>query len=180
MKMGRKLTFGIIAAALALQSTAATAQQAACIAEDEIGAMAIYSVPSLVLGVRLRCSGELAPNGYLASRGDALVARYAALQDRAWPKARSGLTKVFAARDGEARERADMIARLPDSAVRPLIDALIVQETSPKVALTDCWKVERVIEAVAPIEPEIAGRLIGTVVGVVQPERIPVCRPGAR
>ena len=175
--MGPKLLAGLAAAALAAQSTAAAAQQPACIAEDEVAAVAVYAVPSLIQGVRLRCAGELSPNGYLATRGNALSARYAALQNAVWPKARSGLTKILASKDPEARQNAEMISRLPDNAVRPLVDALIIQETSPKVAAGDCWKVERVIEAVAPIDPEIAGTLIGTVVGVVQPDKMPMCRP---
>lgn len=178
--MARKLLAGMAVAALAVQSSAAAAQQTACIAEDEVAAVAIYAVPSLVQGVRLRCANELSANGYLATRGNALVSRYANLQDQVWPKARSGLTKILATKDAQARQNADMIERLPDNAVRPLVDALIVQETSPKVAPGDCWKFERVIEAAAPIDPEIAGTLIGTVVGVVQPERMPICRPGTR
>jgi len=162
------------AAAMTLQPAIAAAQQP-CITEDEVSAMAIYSVPSLVQGVRLRCGSDLSSSGFLARRGDAMVARYSALQNGVWPRAKAGLLKVFSNRASEGREGLDMVARLPDQAVRPLIDALIVQEVSPKIAVKDCWKIERLIEVASPVDPEVAGTLLGVAVGLADPEQMPVC-----
>lgn len=164
------------AAALALQPAVAGAQQA-CITEDEVSAMAIYSVPSLVQSVRVRCNGKLASSGFLARRGDALIARYAKLQSSVWPRAKSGLLKFGAGKARGAPGQVDpsMFATLPDNAVRPLVDALIVQEAAAKLEPSHCGRVERVIEAVAPIDPEVAGTLIGVVVGLVAPNDPPIC-----
>ena len=169
-----KLLVATAAAAMALQPTVAAAQQP-CITEEEVSAVAIYSVPSLIQGVRLRCGAELSPSGYLARRGDALIGRYAAVQNRVWPTARSGLVKVLSSRAGQGRDSMAMVTQLPDSAVRPLIDALIVQEVSPKIPTSDCWKIERLIEVAAPIDPEVAGTLLGAAVGLADPEQMPVC-----
>lgn len=176
MTSARRLAALAGALALAAQPTLASAQGAACVTEAEVSAIGIYSVPSMVRSLRTRCGAQLSDDGYLARRGDSLIARYAALQDRVWPTARSGLMKVMASKAGGQLAGFEAIGRVPDESIRPLVDALIVQEFAPKVALKDCWKIERVVEAVAPIDPEIAGTLLGTVVGVLQPKELPMCR----
>lgn len=165
----------LAAASLLVHPTLATAQDQNCITEQEVSAIAIYSVPSLVQAVRQRCAGELVANGYLARRGDALSARYAALQPAVWPRAKSGLFKFFAGSASEASTGLDTISTLPDDAVRPFVDALIVQESAPKIAVKNCSRIERVIEVMAPIDPEVAGTLLGVLVGFADVERIPVC-----
>lgn len=166
----------VVVGALALQPVAAQAQQA-CVTESEVAAIAIYSVPSLVQAMRLRCASELSSNGYIAKRGDALSGRYAALQPRVWPRAKSGMLKVLGAQSGPAqgRQMLDSIGSLPDEAVRPLVDAWIVQETSARIPVNNCQRIEWVVEALAPVEPEIAGGLIGAIVGLVDPDKMPVC-----
>ena len=164
------------AAALALQPIAASAQQA-CVTEAELSAVAIYSVPSLEQAMRVKCSGELSSNGYLARRGDALSGRYAALQPKVWPRAKSGMLKVLGSNSGAAqgRQLLDSVGMLPDNAIRPLVDAWIIQETSAKIPSANCRRLEWVIEAMAPIDPEVAGGVIGALVGLVDPEQMPVC-----
>jgi hypothetical protein len=163
-------------AALALQPAIAAALQT-CLTEQEIGAIAIYSVPSVVQAVKLKCGSQLAANGYLARQGDAFAARYAALQPRVWPRAKSGLLKYLGAKstDNRGRQTLDMVANLPDDAVRPLVDALIVQEVSAKIATGNCRRIELVMQAMSPIDPEIAGNLLGTIVGLVDPDEMPIC-----
>jgi hypothetical protein len=180
----RKSLAAVAALGLALQPTLAVAQEA-CLNEEEVSAIAIYSVPSLVQALRTRCGGKLSENGFLARRGDSLIGRYVALQSATWPRAKVGLTKVLAARAGQPRQAAvgapsaDLLANLPDSAVRPLVDALIVQEAAPRIALDNCGRIERVAQAMAPIEPEVAGTLLGLLVGFVDSDRLPIC-PTAR
>jgi hypothetical protein len=171
------------AAALALQPVAASAQQA-CLTEDEVSAIAIYSVPSLVQAVRTRCAGELSASGFMARRGESLTGRYVALQGTVWPRAKSGLLKLLAGGARQARPATPgapglgMLADLPDSAVRPLVDALIVQEASAKIEPTNCGRIERVAQAMAPIDPEVAGTLLGLLVGFAGSDRLPVCPVG--
>jgi len=172
----RSLLAALGATALALQPAVAQAQQARpCVTEQEVSAMAIYSVPGVVQAVRQRCDAQLSANGYLARRGDALAARYAALQPAVWPKARSALFKLLAGSANGDNQGLDTLSTLPDDAVRPLVDALIVQETSPKIALRNCSRIERVIEVMAPIDPEVAGTLIGLLVGFTDSDKLPVC-----
>lgn len=166
----------VAATALGLQPVAASAQQA-CVTEAEVGAVAIYSVPSLIQAVRLKCANELSASGYLARRGDALAGRYAALQTRVWPRAKSGMLKVLGGRSGNAQSRQllDTVGTLPDTAVRPLVDAWIVQEASAKIPARNCRRLEWVIEAMAPIDPEVAGGVLGAIIGLVDPGEMPIC-----
>ena len=136
----------LAAAAMAIQPVAAQAQKA-CITEDEVSAIAIYSVPSLLQGMRLRCAGELASNGFLARRGDALAARYARLQPAVWPRAKTGLIKYGASWSKNRELDMSMVASLPDDAVRPLVDAMIVQESSARISPAKCGRIERAMEA---------------------------------
>ena len=174
-----RLRIGLAAAAatvILLHPVAASAQQA-CVTEEEVSAIAIYSMPSLVEGVRVRCDGQLSPNGFLNRPNSSFKTRYASLQTKAWPRAKSGLLKVLAAKSSATRgpQGLDMIGSLPDNAVRPLVDALIVQEVSPKIDTGQCSRIERIIELASPIDPEIAGNVLGAVVGLINPKELPVC-----
>ncbi|MEO6042240.1 MAG: hypothetical protein ABIP41_10095, partial [Croceibacterium sp.] len=132
---------------------------------------------SLVQAVRTRCNGQLAPSGFLARRGDAFVSRYAELQPQVWPRAKSGLLKYAAAKANGAQANLAIIAGLPDNAVRPLLDALILQEASARIQAKQCGGIERVIAATAPIDPQVAGALIGNLIGLAAPETQPMCPP---
>jgi hypothetical protein len=169
-----RILAALAAASLLTQATLASAQAPRCVTEQEVSAIAIYSVPSLVQAVRQRCVGELTASGYLARRGDALSARYVALQPTVWPRAKTGLFKLFAGASS-AGGGLDTISTLPDDAVRPFVDALIVQESAPKIEPRNCTRIERVIEVMAPIDPEVAGTLLGVLIGFADSERIPVC-----
>jgi hypothetical protein len=175
MASSARVFAAIAAASLLTQATGASAQTPRCVTEQEVSAIAIYSVPSLVQSVRQRCAGELASSGYLARRGDALSARYATLQPAVWPRAKAGLLKLFAGAASASSGGFDTITALPDDAVRPFVDALIVQESAPRIALRNCTRIERAIEVMAPLDPEVAGTLLGVLVGFAESERIPVC-----
>jgi len=176
MRVATRLAGLIGAASLAIYPSLAAAQQRPCITEEEVSAMAIYSVPSLVQAVRTRCNGQLAASGFLAREGDAFAGRYANLQNVVWPKAKSGLLKFGAGRQVDGRDASEMFAGLPDSAVRPLIDALIVQEASAKIAAKDCGKIERLMDAVSPIDPEVTGTLLGVILGLAGLDTPAVCQ----
>lgn len=166
------------AVTVGLQPIAVSAQQA-CVTVEEASAIAVYSVPSLVQAVRLRCDGQLSPTGYLARSGNNLISRYGSIQAQAWPKAKAGLLKVLTSKAGAASAAVnlDMVRALPDDAVRPLVDSLIVQEASAKIPVSHCSHAERVIQHVAPIEAEIAGGLLGAIAGLINHSEFPVCQP---
>jgi len=166
----------VAAAAMVFQPVVASAQPV-CITEDEVSAVAIYSVPSIIQAIRLKCGPQLSSSGYLARSGDSLSRRYAALQPRVWPRAKAGMLKVLAnqSSNNQAQQTTQMLSTLPDNAVRPLVDALIVQEVSGKIETRQCTRIEWVVEAISPIDPEVAGKVIGTVGGLIDPDQVPIC-----
>lgn len=170
----RRRLIALAVATTALQPAVAQAQQA-CVTQDEVSAIAIYSVPSVIEGMRLKCAGELGSDGYLARRGDQLADRYARLQSAVWPRARSGLLKYGASWSKTSDLDLAAAASLPDDAVRPLVDALIVQETAARIAPGNCGRIELALEAAAFFDPEIAGTAIGFAAGLLAPGDPPVC-----
>lgn len=173
-------------ALIALHPAAAAAQaNADCLREDEVSAMAIYAMPGVVQGVKLRCASQLSANGFIAKGGADLSARYARLQPTVWPRAKSGLLKVAASKQkGNSANRGNvdalaMISSLPDSAVRPLVDALIVQELSPEIDMKHCGRIELLMQTLSKVDPEVAGTLLGLIAGLVKLDEPAMC-PGAR
>ena len=147
--MKRFPAFAALAAVAALVPAQAQAQaQAAkaCLTEREVAQMAIYAVPSVVEGVRGKCAARLSSSGFLATKGDAFAAKYAALQNETWPVAKAGILKfVGTPRAGavKANDPIAMFASLPDDAVRPLVDAMIAQKIGESIKLDHCANVER-------------------------------------
>jgi hypothetical protein len=168
------------AAAFLVQPQLAAAQQA-CLAEDEVSAMAVYAVPGMVRAMQLTCAAGLSQDGWLARDGGALASRYSGMQGRVWPKAKAALLKVVNGRasaqgiDPQAAQTLALVANLPDENVRPLVDALIVQQVSAKIPVADCGKIERVMAAIAPIEPEVAGTLIAATAGLFADKAPLIC-----
>jgi hypothetical protein len=156
-----KLTAPFLAAAFAAL-TAASAQAAIPrlpdMSGDEASALAVYAVPSLLAAVRQTCAGELSPNGFLARQGDYLAQRYAAEQNAAWPLARSAMFKFASTKAGD---KLKAFTTLPDQTIRPLADALIQQEAAAKIHPHSCHNIQRMAEALSPLEPREAGRILG-------------------
>lgn len=170
-------TFVTLTAAAALASSpAAAAATPGCITEKEISQLAIYSVPSLVEGVRAKCGRTLSAKGYLATRGDAFAANYAALQNETWPAAKNAITKFATTKaDTKEAENFAMLAGLPDDAVRPLLDAIIAQKIGESIKTKDCTKVERGIQLVSPLSPRDSGALLGFIFSMVKPDDAMIC-----
>jgi hypothetical protein len=125
---------------------------------DEASALAVYAMPGFIAAARQACASELSPNGFLALQGAGLAQRYAAEQNAAWPAARSVLLRIAGAK---APDQAKTFATLPDDAIRPLADALIQQEVAAKIHPHSCRKIERLAEAISPLSPRDAGRILG-------------------
>ncbi|MBO0748847.1 MAG: hypothetical protein J2O44_00240 [Porphyrobacter sp.] len=157
-----KLVAPFAAAALAALTISTTASAAMPrlpdMSGDEASALAVYAMPSIIAASRQTCASELSPNGFLAMQGPGLARRYATEQNAAWPLARSALLRVASTK---APDQAKTFASLPDKAVRPLADALIEQEVAAKIHPRSCRNIERMAEAISPLDPMDAGRVLG-------------------
>ena len=160
---------------LSLTPTIAAAQS--CVTQPEVQAMTLYAVPASVQALELRCADQLDNTGFLASGGRDFARRYAALQTRNWPQAKSGLLKVLgsSAAAGPVRDNLALIANLPDQNVRPLVDALLVQELSSSIPVADCAPAEQLLQTLAGIEPEIAGTLVSQMLALFGNQPALVC-----
>ena len=173
-----------LAAAFAVASLVpaqAQAQQAgakACLTEREVSQMVIYSIPGAVEGVRGKCAARLSPTGFLSTKGDAFASRYAALQNETWPGAKSALLKfVGAPKAGTAKanDPVALLSALPDTSIRPLVDAMIAQKIGESVKPETCANVERGMQLASVMNPRDGGALIGFVVAMAKPKNPPVC-----
>ena len=84
--------------------------------------------------------------------------RYAAEQNAAWPVARGALLRIA---EAKAPDQVKTFAALPDNAIRPLADALIEQELAAKIHPRSCRNIERMAEAISPLDPRDASRVLG-------------------
>ena len=179
--MNRFPALAALAAAVSLVPVQAHAQQQAakaCLSEREVAQMAIYAVPSVVEGVRGKCAAKLSKTGFLAAKGDAFAAKYAALQNDTWPVAKAGILKFVGAPKAGAAKASDpvaMLAALPDEAVRPLVDAMIAQKVGEAVKPEQCTNVERGIQLASVMNPRDSGAMIAFVMAMTKPKNPPIC-----
>lgn len=170
-----------LAATVALIPVQAHAQQQAakaCLSEREVAQMAIYAVPSVVEGVRGKCGAKLSKTGFLAARGDAFAAKYAALQAETWPVAKAGILKFVGAPKSGAAKANDpvaMLAALPDNSVRPLVDAMIAQKIGEAVKPDQCGNIERGMQLASVMNPRDSGAMIAFVMAMTKPKNPPIC-----
>lgn len=125
---------------------------------DEVSALAVYAMPGFIAAARQTCAPELSPNGFLAMQGPGLAQRYAYEQNAAWPLAKAALLRYAGAK---APDQVKTFASLPDNAVRPLADALIQQQLAEQIHPRSCRNIERMAEAISPLDPRDAGRILG-------------------
>ena len=162
-------------AACALVSQPALAQSAKpCVSEAEVSAMVIYGVPHALRGVQDRCGANLAPDGFMAREGNRLTQRYAALAQANWRPALNGLMQLSGAGEMEQDSGFDL-ASLPPEIVRPLIDEMIAQKVGEQVKVGDCRRIERAVEAFAPLEPAELGRISAVILSLVGVDQFTIC-----
>ncbi len=167
----------ILALAALAQPQAAFAQQ--CVDQQDLADSVIYAMPLMAEAFEDKCGAQLKPDGFMATKGDAFVAPYRAQQAKKWPAAMRVLT-VFAQSGGEDNEggegMAELFQSLPADAVRPFVDALIVQKLSEEIKTADCGKIERGVSLIAPLPPQNTGALVAFVfdlTGVDKPKLCP-------
>ncbi|WP_305096001.1 hypothetical protein [Croceibacterium aestuarii] len=177
--MMTKYSIGALLASLAL-ATSAGAQTVAvtpCVSESEVSAMVRYAMPQAIAASRVRCSQSLASNGFFATRGDKLASRYAVEKDATWPGAKSALLKIAG---GSKDKDIAALADLPDEAIRPLVDALIQQKLAESIKPGSCSSIERVAEAISPLDPSELGDLAGVIAVLALKDEKPLACPAGK
>ena len=148
--------FAVTAALAALALPAST--QAGEVSPAAMQAAVRYALPQLVAGIRTTCATQLSPSGFLARNGAELEQRYAAGSDAAWPAARVALLELG---KSDKSGMGAMLGKMPDSALKPFVDATISSMVATKIKPAQCGDVERGIELLAPLPPENVAGLVG-------------------
>ncbi|WEK46988.1 MAG: hypothetical protein P0Y56_01500 [Candidatus Andeanibacterium colombiense] len=166
-------------------SQGASAQQQ-CVSGSEIASLFVYAVPPTLEAVKNSCDGQLAPDGFFARGSTKLSARYVALQNDTWPKARRALLMAIASQQNKNGKKTQvqglggvdplkMAEALPDNVARPLVETLIMQKVAEKVKPDQCRTLERIFGAMAPFDPRDAGMLLGVAMPLVGLKDPKVC-----
>jgi hypothetical protein len=149
---------GLVALAALASASAAPAAHQTCLTRAELGATVAYALPTAIEATARMCRPVLARDGYLASAGADLAARYRAGQATAWPVARSAVIKLQGGGLGK------MAALLSDSTLQDLAAAAIAQFVAQTVHPGDCAEMEQALQLMAPLPPENTTGLIALAV----------------
>jgi len=166
-----------LTAALALTASQAASAQQQCVTGSEVASLFVYAVPPAMEAVRNTCDGQLRSDGFFATGGTKLSAKYAALQNETWPKARRALLMLIASQQKNAKpanvqglgsiDPLKIAEALPDNAARPLVETLIMQKVAENVKPDQCRTIERVFGAMSPFDPRDTGMLLGVAMPLV-------------
>ncbi|MDP5104307.1 MAG: hypothetical protein NWP98_10315 [Erythrobacter sp.] len=163
MTLSRKIAPALALAAL-ITSQTAQAQQPTCVAAADLSDAAAYALPIAFDATQTACANRLPRDGFVATKGEAFIAKFRAGQDKAWPGA-FRLIKTFMADDASEAERPgdefkSMIAALPDEALRPFVDGIVGQLIAGEIKGDSCTKIERGLELISPLPTENVGGLV--------------------
>lgn len=168
--------------ALAAMASAQTAQaqQQACVAPADLSDAVVYAMPIAFDAARTACANRLNRGGFMATRGDTYIAQFRAGQDKAWPGA-FRMIKTFMANqnkpgdDASSADISGMMANMPESALRPFLDALIGQMIAEQIRPDSCAKIERGLELISPLPTDNVGALVAFIIEVSDMKDPPIC-----
>lgn len=145
-----------------------------CLSEEEISAMVVYVMPQAIAAAQMSCKTELAPDSFIITRGTVMAQRYAERADAMWPLTRSAFIKFGG---GSKNEDIRELTNLPDTAIRPLIEAVVKQKVAEEIKPKSCHGIERLAKVMDRIEPETTGALIGVIaaLALADKEKPKVC-----
>ncbi|BEV00536.1 hypothetical protein [Novosphingobium olei] len=150
-------------AALLGMASAQTALAQDCLTQPELTGMVTFALPVVMDGAMKACRPTLSPQGYFATQGPALVQRYAARKQEAWPAAKAAILKIGDSRDARMK---DMIGNLPDSALQPFAEGMVAQMVTEGIKPDQCVAIERATRLLSPLPPENTAELLTFIVGL--------------
>jgi len=178
------------AAALGLvalgSATVARAAEDVCLTPGELDATFAYALPTVIESAAQACRPVLPRDGFLATDGAGLAARYRVGQAAAWPVAKAaalkiGLGAASGHRGGGGGGLGKFAALLPDSALQGFASGFVGQFVVETIRPIDCPEIEQALRLMAPLPPENTAGLITLVVRRIerprpgQKPRLPLC-----
>ncbi len=178
--MTQRMIAPLVALAALASAQTAQAQQQACVAPADLSDAVVYAMPIAFDAARTACANRLTRNGFMATKGDGYIAQFRSQQDKAWPGAFRMIKTFMSEQNKEGADKSDadigaMIANMPESALRPFLDALIGQMIAEQIKPDSCNKIERGLELVSPLPTENVGALVAFLIEVAEVKNPPVC-----
>ena len=146
---------------LALAATAAPQPARACLTDPEAQAMVLVALPDILRETGRLCAARLPAASPIRSEG-ALVGRYQAAADQAWPSARAAIVKL-------SDPAADIL--LQSDYARPLLTSIIVPLIVGRVATRDCGTIDRLVTNLAPLPPRNTASIVVTTLQYLKREK---------
>lgn len=174
-----------VALAMIAGATAASAQSVSatialpCVSPPEAEALVASVAPELIAEVGRVCTPALPPGATLRQANGALVERYRAEADRAWPQGRGAITKITGP---------DIGSLLGGDLARPLLATLVLPLLTKNLVTADCASLDRIVTLAQPLPPRNMAGLLVAVLQLVDSKRVargakptlPICQSGAR
>lgn len=146
------LATAAVAACLPALAIAQSAKQ--CLTPKEAQGLITFALPDVITGVANKCSPSLPPKSYLSTNGADLAARYRAATAPNWPVAKQAMRKFI-------ELDSDMMAALPDDALKGFFGAGVSTAIVKEIKLEQCGDIDRLMQVVAPLPPENMSALVG-------------------
>lgn len=175
----RRLAAFVAALLLPVQAMA----QTPCLTTSEAEAITLVALPDVILETGRVCT-TLPAGSIVRQTSGALLSKYQAEADRAWPSAQGAIAKL-------SDPRVSMLLLQSDYA-RPLITAILAPQIVGRVQPSDCPTIDRIVTLLAPLPPRnVAGVVVaglqhlkaekarGKAVVADLPD-LPVCAAGRR
>lgn len=147
----------LIAAALLCMGSGANAAQTItmqlpCVSAPEAEALITSILPETIEQLGTSCAGQLPPGALLRQPPTALIARYRADADAAWPGAQKAVQRLAGDNIG---------GLLSGNLARPLIASLLAPAITRAVQPADCPAYDRIVTLAQPLPPRnLAGLLV--------------------
>jgi hypothetical protein len=158
--------------ALSLGSAAAAKGVRNCLSEVEGTAVFSAMLPDLIDGLRDKCAAHLPADAFLATNGEALIARYKVAADQRWPVAKQAFGRIAG--------QEEMTDKLPDEYFRPMLGAMVGAELVKDIKPADCGSANRIVENLSPLPAENVAALIGAILVLADDgkgkESLPMCK----
>ena len=130
-----------------------------CLTQGEAETVALVAMPEIIRQTGAACAGVLPASSVVRQPQSALLQRYDAEADRAWPGARAAIVKLS---DPQAE------ALLGSQFARPLLTTLIAPLIVGHVQSKDCGTIDRLVTLLEPLPPRNAAGVVVTTLRYLQ------------
>lgn len=150
LPFGRAAASALLVLAMPSPAVAQTVQRS-CVTNDEAEALVTYALPATIRALSARCVPALPATSALIQSGVITAARYQVDADRAWPAASRAFDKISGVPASNL---------MGEQILKPLVEKAISGEVTRSLKLTDCQRVDRLINVLQPLPAKNMAMLV--------------------